>query len=157
MTLENCRKSLIGIWGLGFLIPCLLIFAQAVGGKYGGKFAEVLGWLTALTLPTILLMIGVMVANPAGAVSEDKKTENEKNALEHPAAVTDKAITGHESFIFRLAVTVSLIYFLIINLVFFIEPFSALKPQDLMRDYKIFLAGFDSLISLLIGYFFGKK
>lgn len=158
MTLESCRRSLIVVWGIGFIIPGMLIFVQAVGGKYGDKFAEVLGWLTALTLPTILLMIGVMVANPAGAVSADKQTENEKQAAEHPEESASKqSKTEHESFIFRLAAAVSIIYLLIINLIFFIEPYSSLKEQDLMRDYKIFLAGFDSLISLLIGYFFGKK
>jgi 1,4-dihydroxy-2-naphthoate octaprenyltransferase len=156
MTLETCRRSLIGVWGLGFLIPLILIFVQAVAGKYGGKFPEVLGWLTSLTLPTILLMIGVMVANPAGAISEDKKTEN-KIAEENAGQVSAKTKTEHETFIFRIAAVVSILYLLIINFVFFIEPLSNLKPQDLMRDYKIFLAGFDSLISLLIGYFFGKK
>jgi hypothetical protein len=156
MTLEGCRRSLVTIWGVGFLIPLMLIFFQAVGGKYGGKFSEVLGWLTSLTLPTILLMIGVMVANPAGSISADKKTENEKATSENNTP-TDKAKTDHETFMFRLAALVSLLYLLIINFVFFIEPFSSLKPQDLMRDYKIFLAGFDALISLLIGYFFGKK
>ena len=60
-------------------------------------------------------------------------------------------------FIFKLAVGVSIVYLLIINLVFFYEPFAISKPQELMRDNKIYLAVFDSILSLLIGYFFGKK
>jgi len=58
------RKRLIGLWATGFIIPFILILFQFGNGKYGPKFTEVFGWLTALTLPTILLMIGVMVANP---------------------------------------------------------------------------------------------
>lgn len=143
MKLEACRKWLVYIWLGGFLIPFALILIQYASGKYGAKTQEVLGWLTALTLPTILLMIGVIVAKTGDA---DEKTEKKK-----PETV------AHEKFVFKLAVGVSLGYLLIINLVFFLEPYSSYKPQELMRDYKVFLAGFDSLISLLIGYFFGKK
>lgn len=157
MTLESCRRWLICTWGIGFMVPCILILIQTGGGKYGGKFIEVLGWLTALTLPTILLMIGVMVANPAGAVSEDKKTEMEKKEADDPGRESANSKTAHETFIFWLAVGVSIFYLFVINLVFFIEPYLSWNPQDLMRNSKVFLAGFDSLLSLLIGYFFGKK
>ena len=161
MSLESYRKWLIGIWSAGFLIPFVLILIQFASGKYGGKFTEALGWLTALTLPTILLMIGVMVANPSPVIQkispadptrDAEKTDTEL-AVERDAAYK----AAHETFIFRLAVGVSLVYLLIVNFVFFLEPFTHATPQDLMRDSKIFLAVFDSIISLLIGYFFGKK
>jgi hypothetical protein len=161
MTLESCRRSLIGLWGLGFLIPFVLIMIQAGTGKYGGKFAEVLGWLTSLTLPTILLMIGVMVANPAGDISADKKDEMERAGENPPEGTAGGGSTisktAQETFVFRVAVSVSLVYLIITNLVFFIEPYSSARPQELMRDYKVFLAAFDAILSLLIGYFFGKK
>ncbi|MDQ3179537.1 MAG: hypothetical protein M3Q33_03355 [Acidobacteriota bacterium] len=161
MTLDSYRKWLIGIWSAGFVIPFILILFQFGSGKYGEKFTEVFGWLTALTLPTILLMIGVIIASPATdadkrETAEDKpykeKTEAEKSAEQ---ASSNKA--AHENFIFKLAVGVSVLYLLIVNFVFFLEPFANSKPQELMRDSKIFLAVFDSIISLLIGYFFGKK
>jgi len=161
MSLESYRKWLIGIWSAGFLIPFVLILIQFGNGKYGGKFAEAFGWLTALTLPTILLMIGVMVANPSAASLQgelpeptpDSDKSNAELAADREAALK----SSHETFIFRLAVGASLAYLIIVNFVFFLEPFSNAKPQDLMRDSKIFLAVFDSIISLLIGYFFGKK
>ena len=161
MSLDAYRKWLIGIWSAGFLIPFILILIQFANGKYGGKFAEALGWLTALTLPTILLMIGVMVANPSGALqkmpSSGPKPETEKTDGEIAADREVAYKSAHETFIFRLAVGASLVYLMIVNFVFFLEPFANAKPQDLMRDSKIFLAVFDSIISLLIGYFFGKK
>lgn len=161
MNLESYRKWLVAIWGTGFLFPFLLIVIQFGNGKYGGKFAEALGWLTALTLPTILLMIGVMVANPVfGDVkvhAQSQRPDSEKSEAELREEREAILKADHETFIFRLAVGVSLVYLLIVNLVFLLEPFSDAKPQDLMRDSKIFLAVFDSVISLLIGYFFGKK
>ena len=160
MTLEACRKWLVGIWGVGFIIPFILILLQDLNGKYGPKDNEVLGWLTTLTLPTILLMLGVIVANPTP--SADRKKTRRKKALKEEAEDEDaeeaeKSNAVHELFIFKLAVGVSIVYLLIINLVFFYEPFALSKPQELMRNNKIYLAVFDSILSLLIGYFFGKR
>ncbi len=159
MTLDSYRKWLIGIWSLGFLIPFVLILFQFGSGKYGEKFTEVLGWLTSLTLPTILLMIGVMVANPDDVADRKKKFKDKPDEKNTGTAAEEAAAfkTAHEKFIFKLAVGTSVVYLLIVNFVFFLEPFANSKPQELMRDSKIFLAVFDSIISLLIGYFFGKK
>jgi hypothetical protein len=144
MKMESYRKWLVFIWAAGFLIPFFLILFQYVNGKYGGKFTEVVGWLTSLTVPTILLMIGVIVAKTNAQSANVSGAETPEN-LEH------------ERFVFKLAAGVSILYLLIVNLVFFLEPYFSSKPQELMRDFKIFLAGLDSLISLLIGYFFGRK
>lgn len=159
MSLDTYRKWLIGIWSAGFLIPFTLILFQFGSGKYGEKFTEALGWLTALTLPTILLMIGVMVASPVTAVHKKKSAGNQPDK-EKPVKATEELTSGkaaHEKFVFKLAVGVSVLYLLIVNFVFFLEPLTSSRPQELMRDSKIFLAVFDSVISLLIGYFFGKK
>jgi hypothetical protein len=162
MTLDSYRKWLIGTWATGFLVPFVLILIQFGSGKYGGKFSEAIGWLTALTLPTILLMTGVMVANPTTGTGGNGRTKEESASTD----ITDEnqipkspneAKAAHERFIFKLALGVSIVYLLIVNFVFFLEPFTSLKPQVLMRDSKIFLAVFDSVISLMIGYFFGKR
>lgn len=151
MSIESYRKWLIGVWGVGFLIPFVLVLIQFATGKYGAKSPETVGWLTSLTLPTILLMIGVMVASPA-AVRKPAEGDVDAGVLAEMAAASD-----HEKFIFWIAVGVSLVYLLIVNFVFFLEPLVSTRPQELMRESKIYLAGFESLISLLIGYFFGKK
>lgn len=155
--LETYRKQLIGVWGIGFIIPFILVLVQFGNGKYGNKLSEVLGWLTSLTLPTILLMIGVLVANPVESKISVSETPDEKKDEEKEAELVQKKKEAHEKFVFKLALGVSILYLLIINFVFFYEPLSDAKPQELMRDSKIFLAVFDSIISLLIGYFFGKK
>jgi len=156
MLLDLYRKRLLVIWCIGFLVPFTLIMLQFGNGKYGEKSAEVLGWLTSLTLSTILLMVGVMVSNPVTPdeedIPEDQMTEEEKKKKRDKIAKV-----SHEKFVFHFAVGVSVFYLLIINMVFFLEPLVSDKPQELMRQYKIYLAVFDSLISLLIGYFFGKK
>jgi hypothetical protein len=159
MTLEACRKWLLGIWGFGFIVPFTLIVVQSAAGKYGMKFDHVLGWLTSLTLPTILLMIGVMVANPAGAKSQDKQNEVDRAVAggDTEAHKDEASKTGQEAFVFNLTAGVSIFYLLIVSLVFLGEPYLPFKLTDLMGRTKIFLAVFDAFISLLIGYFFGKK
>lgn len=157
--LDVYRKRLLTIWCVGFLVPFLLILLQYFGGKYGDKFGEALGWLTALTLSTILLMFGVMVSN--------KTTPPDETLLNLPDAQLDDqqkqvkaalaAKNSHEKFVFQMAAAASVIYLLIINLAFFAEPVVSYKPQELMRDSKVWLALFDSFLSLLIGYFFGKS
>jgi hypothetical protein len=158
--LDIYRKRLLAIWCVGFFVPFLLVLLQYFGGKYGDKFGEAVGWLTALTLSTILLMIGVMISNPvaerdaafAANIPANQMTDTQKEAL---AAAFKKE--QHERFVFRLAAAASITYLLIINLAFFAEPLVSAKPQELMRDSKIWLAFLDSFVSLLIGYFFGKK
>ncbi len=159
MTLDLYRKRLLVIWCIGFVVPFLLLLFQFGGGKYGSeKSLEALGWLTSLTLSTVLLMVGVMVSNPVTPDEEDDQNpETELTEEERAGRRAKLAKADHEKFVFQFAAGVSLIYLLIINMVFFLEPLVSDKPQELMRGYKIFLAVFDSLISLLIGYFFGKK
>lgn len=160
MTLETSRKWLVGIWGVGFVIPLLLIFIQDINGKYGDKGSETLGWLTSLTLPTILLMIGVMVTNPSPTADrktiEDKPheelTDEEKKELED-----SKNNEAKEKFVFKLAVGISVVYLFIINMFFFYEPLTTSTPHELMGKYKIYLALFDSALSLVIGSFFARK
>jgi hypothetical protein len=158
MNLDSYRKWLIGTWAVGFVIPFILVIVQFGSGKYGSKFSEPIGWLTSLTLPTILLMIGVMVGNPIGSGRADENVPaGEGGSVQGEIQTALDAKRAHERFIFNLALGASVIYLLIVNFVFFLEPFTNSKPQELMRDSKIFLAVFDSVISLLIGYFFGKR
>jgi len=158
MTLDTYRKRLLLIWGIGFGIPFILLLFQFGGGKYGyEKSLEALGWLTSLTLSTFLLMVGVMVSNPITLDEDDQRPDAELKEKKKTARRVKLAKTAHEKFVFQFAAGVSLIYLLIINLVFFLEPYSSDKPQELMRVSKIYLAVFDALLSLLIGYFFGKK
>jgi hypothetical protein len=159
MTLEGYRKRLILIWCVGFGIPFALLFVQFFGGKYGfEKGLEALGWLTSLTLSTILLMFGVMVSNPVAPEEPDDPRPDAELSDEEKKKRRDKAAkAAHEKSVFQLAAGVSIVYLLIINAVFFLEPLTSDRPQELMRYYKVFLAVCDSLLSLLLGYFFGKK
>lgn len=157
--LDSYRKKLLAIWGIGFIIPFLLIFLQYFDGKYGDKFSETLGWLTALTLSTMTLMFGVMLSNPVNerdetllATPDDQLNEQKKAAK---AEIVKK--DSHEKFVYQVVAAFSIVYLLIINLVLFVEPLVSAKPQDLMRDSKIWLAVIDSLLSIGIGFFFGKR
>ena len=156
--LELYRKKLLVIWCVGFLIPFVLIIFQYGGGKYGAKSQEVFGWLTSLTVPTILIMVGVMISNPV--VPEDDSLNKPDDQLTKDKIEKKRikeAKETKEKSVFAFAVGISLLYLLIINAFFFLEPLWNVKPQELMRDLKVYLAIFDSVISLVIGYFFGRK
>lgn len=159
MTLVDYRQRLIIIWCVGFGIPFVLLFLQFFGGKYGfDKGLEALGWLTSLTLSTILLMFGVMVSNPVMPEDPDDPRPDEELTDDEKKLRREKtAKKAHEKSVFQFAAGVSVLYLLIINAVFFLEPLTSDRPQEMMRYYKVFLAAFDSLLSLLLGYFFGKK
>lgn len=157
--LDSYRIRLLVIWCVGFVVPLLLILFQYLSGKYGDKWAEVLGWLTALTLSTISLMIGVMVSNPVEARDSDlmDKPEGSLTQKEKAAKAVIVKKDSHEKNVFYIAAGASITYLLIINLAFFAEPLVSEKPQELMRDSKLWLAIPATFTSLLIGYFFGKK
>ena len=118
--LDTYRKRLMCIWCVGFVIPFLLILIQYFSGKYGDKFGEVLGWLTALTLSTILLMVGVMVSNPVDVRNTalldtaDDSLSSEERASKAALLAKEK----HEKFVFMMASGASIIYLLIINITF---------------------------------------
>lgn len=157
MKLGAYRRYLLLVWGIGFVVPFLLFIFQLGYGKYGAKAAEVLGWLTSLTVPTILLMLGVMISNPVVPVRKIDKPEDRMTKKEKEEYKLQKAKEDDEKFYFHLAVGLSSFYLLIVTGFFVLEPLFSKKPLELMRDYKILLAVFDSGITLLIGYFFGKK
>ncbi len=146
MTLIRMKKWLVTVWGIAFLVPLVLvIFQDLIYSKYGTRGSEVLGWLTALTLPTILLMVGAIVGGPSEEPEEEESDET-------------KARREHNSMVFKWAMSISVVYLLIINGVFWIEPLSTtMKPLVFMGKIKIYLAVFDSLLAILLGYFFGKK
>jgi hypothetical protein len=102
MKMEKCRNRLLQIWGGSFLFLFLLLFVQTLFGKYGDKYSEIFGWLIPLTVPTLSLMVGVMVA--------DKKGDADPKNI-------DADMT-----IYRIAKWFSCVYFSIIGLAFLIEP-----------------------------------
>jgi hypothetical protein len=137
MTLEKCRNRLIAIWGGSFLFLVLLLFVQTIFGKYGEKNSEVFGWLIPLTVPTLSLMLGVLVADKqAGTASQGVKAD---------------------PTIYQIAKWLSVVYFSIIGLAFLVEPLVPYSPLDLMSMSKPFLGLFDGLITGVIAFFFVKK
>lgn len=157
MELTTYRRKLLLIWCIGFAVPFFLFMFQFGFGKYGTKASEVLGWLTSLIVPTILLMLGVMTSNPVVNVEHPDKPESELTEKEKEEIEKQRAKEEEDRFYFKLTVSLSIFYLLIVTGFFVLEPMFSKKPQELMRDSKILLAVFDSGITLLIGYFFGKK
>jgi hypothetical protein len=131
-----CKDKLLKIWSIGFAILFLLLIVQTFMGKYGNKYADVVGWLVALTVPTLSLMFGVFIADKQGT-----------SLQEIPADRT----------LYKIASVSSLIYFLLIYLVFLVEPLVSYSPFQLMDISKPFFGVLNGFITLIIGYFFVKR
>jgi hypothetical protein len=137
MKMDKCKNRLLTIWGFSFLGIFIVLLVQSFAGKYGDRHLEVTGWFVPLMLPTLLLMIGVFIADAKN--EEQLKTTNANQTL------------------FKIAEYGSIFYILLIYLVFFLEPFFSLSPFEMMTTAKPFLSIIDSVLTGLIGYFFVKK
>ena len=131
-----CKDKLLKIWGIGFAILFFLLVIQTFMGKYGEKYADVIGWLVALTVPTLSLMFGVFIADKQGNSLQDIEADRT---------------------LFKIAEFSSLIYFLLIYLVFFIEPLVSFSPFQMVNISKPFFGVISGFITLIIGYFFVKR
>ena len=136
LTMGFCKDKLLKIWGLGFAVLFFLLVVQTFMGKYGEKYADVIGWLVTLTVPTLSLMLGVFIADKQGTSIQDI-----------PADRT----------LYKIAEFSSFIYFLLIYLVFLVEPLVSYSPFQMMNISKPFFGVINGFITLIIGYFFVKR
>lgn len=127
---------LTSVWGFGFSLIALLIIVQSTAGKYENKMSEAWGWFISLVLPNLSLMLTILFAQP-------------KN--EQSAKITVPV------FYYRIAVAFSLGYLSIILIVILGAPLTTKSTIELMNDSKIFLATFQTLLSIILGLFFIKK
>lgn len=148
MKMEDCRNRLLGIWGIGFGLLFFLLLLQTFFLKYGTKYDEVTGWFFPLTVPTLMLMVGVTLA--------ERRNETKRHAKIGKAKKESGEIEA-DSKIFKIAQYGSIFYLLLIFSVFFIEPLVPRGPLELMKDTKPFLSVLDGLVTAVIGYFFVKK
>lgn len=135
IPMNKCKKNISILW---FSYSCILFFVillQSLFGHYGDNVSEVWGWFLPTIMPTLSLILSVLLID---ALEKDKK---------------DKKI---DKFIYRLALCLSIAYFISISLTIFIQPFITTNFFKLISQSNLFLGPLQGLVSGSIGAFFVK-
>jgi hypothetical protein len=136
-TLKRSRNLLAIVWGIGFLLPFLVLASRTYFGTYyGGKDTEAWGWFTPNIVPTLGLILGTLASSAFGADDSDKQVI---------------------PLFFALTLILSLIYLVIFNLIFFLEPLTDSAPLDVFRRSSLFLGIVQGFVTTTLGVFFFRS
>ncbi|QSA97988.1 hypothetical protein [Methylococcus sp. EFPC2] len=133
---DKAKKYLAVVWFVGAGILFVILVLQSTVGVYSPKTEDVWNWFLPIFTPTLTLIIGILVSDALG------KSQGTGNV---------------DRFIYRLTLSLSVIYILMVGLPIFIAPFSALPPLKLMESSRLWLVPFQGLVSASLGAFFVNK
>lgn len=137
VSLTKCKKSLATVWFAGAGIVFTLILLQTLFGKYSGEEEKAWSWFLPTVMPTLSLMIGVLVAD----------------AKQEPAEEERKI----DLFLFKLAMSLSIVYFGIVLVTVLVQPFTPLPILELLERSNLWLAPLQGLVAASLGAFFIKR
>jgi membrane protease YdiL (CAAX protease family) len=135
VPMERCQRNLAILWFVGGGILLILLVIQTMGNHYLDKDNEAWGWLLPNLLPTLSLIIGVLMADTFGRGSKGKQVD---------------------TFVYRLALAVSVVYLLLVLLPILAQPVVSYAPLDLLKRSNLWLGPLQGLVSATIGAFFVK-
>lgn len=134
VTLTRGKNLLAIIWLFGFIPPFMILAARTYFGTYyDGKETEAWGWFSPNIVPTLGLIVSSLTSSAAGRRQADKKVT-----------------TGF----FTLAMILSLLYLLIFNLIFLLEPLTNSAPLEVFKRSSLFLGIIQGLVTTVLGVFF---
>ncbi len=135
-TLPKCKKSLAIIWFVGSGVIFMLIFLQTMFGKFSGEEDKAWGWFLPTVMPTLSLIIGVLVMDTRrGLMNIEKKID---------------------PFLYRLAMSLSGVYFFVILASIIIQPFTSMTILNILERSNLWLGPLQGLVAASIGAFFIK-
>lgn len=124
------------IWYGGGSLLFLFVLLQTFFGRYGEQPEKAWTWLLPTIMPTLSLITGVLVA---------KKPSNESSD------------SAPDSFLYRLAIILSIFYLSVVFLTLLLQPFSPLTIYELMAKSNLWLAPMQGLVTAALGVFFTQK
>jgi len=136
LTIASAKKRLFVVWSIGAMLLFLLLIVQSASGRYGDT-AEVWAWFLPTIIPTLSLMIAVIVSD----------------ALERRSGQKRRA----DVFLYRVAISLSVFYLVVVSLSIFLQPFSELSPLELMRTSNLWLGPLQGLVVASLGAFFRRE
>ena len=135
LPMARCKRRLATVWFILSGLIFLLLVVQTVMGRYGDGATDAWGWFLPNVMPTLSLIVAVLVLDQMGK-----------------GARTGTA----DRFLFRLAISLSAAYLLLILLSILIQPFAALPPLQLMQQSNLWLGPLQGLVAGALGAFFIK-
>ena len=135
ISTKKCKRGLATLWLSIGLFLFLIMIVQSLGGKYGEKAEEAWKWFLPTLLPTLLLIVGVLVADATSASKTGRRVDR---------------------FVFQIAFGLSLLYLLLVAVTLFYQPFSRQTPLQFMSLSNLWLGPFQGLVAAALGAFFTK-
>jgi hypothetical protein len=137
LSFTGCKKRLGLLWFTSAGVIFAFVLAQSLLGRYGGDLSDAWSWLLPNLMPTLSLIVGVFVADMQKGIVE-------------------KTV---DAFVFRLAIGLSVVYFLTILITLLAIPLSdqhGMQPIDLLNTSNLWLAPLQGLAAAALGAFFVK-
>lgn len=135
VSVTKCKKRLAVAWFIGAGVIFLVILLQSIFGRYTERIADAWGWFLPTVMPTLSLMIGVLVADTF------REFKQEKNI---------------DPFMYKLALSLSVTYFLVALATIGLQPFSPVPPLKLLNMSHLWLGPLQGLVAGALGAFFVK-
>lgn len=130
------KRRLATIWFIGAGIVFVLILLQTIVGMYSGNESKVWGWFLPTIIPTLSLMVGVLVSDALhGARGEERQID---------------------PFIYRLSASLSIAYFIVVLLTFFLGQLLSETPLKLLEMSNLWLAPLQGLVIASLAAFFTR-
>jgi hypothetical protein len=136
VAIRQCQKRLAITWLVGTGILFTLLILQSIFGRYGDKAGEAWAWLLPTILPTLSLIMGVLASDALAKNQTAKRVDK---------------------FVYRIAMSLSLGYLIVVSSTVFLNPFSAWTPLELMRLSNLWLAPLQGIVAAAIGVFFVSR
>ena len=136
VSMKNSKKRIAIVWLVGAGIVFVVVVLQSIRRVYGDKTSEAWAWYLPTVLPTLSLIVGVLASD---------------------ALSTTKTVKTIDSFIYRLALALSIVYLTVVASTILLSPFSGWTPLELMKVSNLWLAPLQGIVAATIGVFFVSK
>jgi cytochrome bd-type quinol oxidase subunit 2 len=139
MPLEAARWRLAASWLVGAGAVFIVVVLQSVLNHYEDSTRAAWEWL----LPSLLPILGVIVTTLGQAAHEVE---------------ADKGMVRRAFY--RLALSLSIVYLVLIALIILVQPFVAATPGETiesMRSSNLYLAPLQGLVAAAVGVVFLKR
>lgn len=154
LPMSGCKQRLLWLWlGLSGLIMLLLLIRSNTCAYYTGSCdaanaygGRVWGWFLPNFMPTLMLMIGIVVADD---------TRRQKDEEDGKAARPKARASG---FLFRVSFFLSVIHLsvLVFMILYQALPDDASTMLEVMEGFGYFVVPFQGLVTAVLGAFFTR-
>lgn len=145
VPIDQCKKSLAGLWGGASVVFFLLTLYETQVGPLSFQQQQAWGWMFQNLLPTLSLIVGVLGAD---------------------ATKPDSGTRTVDRFFFRIALGTSAFYLVTMMLTFVLSAVSyfnevggnnAWDPIEAMRNSTVYLGPLQGLTAAALGVLFTKQ